>query len=312
MSALRVDGLAVALPDGSRALSGVSLSIPEGGALGVVGESGAGKTLLLRAVMGQLPPGVRLVEGSVHLGGTPLAGLSAADWRRVRGARLAHLPQAAAHALNPMTTVRRQVVETIRAHRAVSRTDARAEAAALVASVGLPPRVLDAYPHQLSGGMAQRAALATTIAAGPSVLLADEPTASLDPVTRTEIAELLTSSGRERGMALLLVSHDLGFVARACDQVAVLYAGKVVEHGPVREVIGSPLHPYTVGMVAALPDPARPRARLRAVDGVMPPPEDRPEGCPFATRCPLVRPVCAVEPELVGTGRRVACHVVAG
>lgn len=293
MSVLALSGVTIELPDGCAVLRDVTLSVREGCAMGVVGESGAGKTLLLRGVAGQLPDGARVTSGEVH-------------WPGPRG--VAYLPQAAVRSLHPALRVDRQVADVVHARWGdAAPAVIRARARELIAEVGLPIWAAGARPHELSGGMGQRARLAVALAAEPELLLADEPTAGLDVVGRQEIARLLAAVRARFGTALLLVSHDLALVARCCDSVAVLYAGKLVEQGDTSQVLRQPRHPYTQALVAALPDPSLPRRRLLALDGVMPTPRERDRGCPFAARCRHAYSACATDPVLVDG---VACHAV--
>jgi oligopeptide/dipeptide ABC transporter ATP-binding protein len=277
-------------------VDGVDLELAPGETLAVVGESGAGKSLTLWALLDLVPPPARRAGGTVALEGG----------EGVRGAGIGLVPQDPAASLDPVRRVGAQVAETVRAHRRCSRAEAREAAAAALAEVGLPR---DDYPHRLSGGQRQRATIAVALAAGPRVLLADEPTSALDPGLGLEVLDLLDARRRERGLGLLVVSHDIGAVARVAARVAVMYAGRIVEEGPAAAVLRAPRHPYTAGLLASLPRAGAGRARA-AIPGEPPEPGRLPPGCPFAPRCPARRPACdEARPPLrdVGGGRAVAC-----
>ncbi|WP_326948761.1 ABC transporter ATP-binding protein [Amycolatopsis sp. NBC_01307] len=290
----------------------VSLSVCPGGILGVVGESGSGKTVLCRTVLGLLPVPGRVVRGDVRFRGRSLledpGALSAA-----RGSGIGYVPQNSAAALNPVRSVRAHLVETLRAHGTRSRRAVAGEAGALLETVGLVPAVGAAYPHELSGGMRQRVLIALALAPRPAVLLADEPTSALDVVAQRRILDLLAAVSRERGTAMVLVSHDIGVIRHLCHRVVVLYAGRVVEAGPATAVLDEPAHPYTRGLLAALPRPAPGRrGRLAAIPGAAPAPGNRPAGCVFRDRCPVAVPRCGTEPPArrAGPGHVSACHLV--
>ncbi|HVS04445.1 MAG TPA: ABC transporter ATP-binding protein [Thermoanaerobaculia bacterium] len=311
---LEVEDLSIAFPGAQGEVSvvrGVSLAIDRGEVLGLVGESGAGKTLTALAMLRLVPPPGRITGGSVRLAGEELLSLPEPAMRRVRGRRIAMVFQDPAAALDPVRSVGAQLSETIRAHRRVSRAAARDEAAALLARVALaePAEYLGAFAHQLSGGESQRVLLALALAGGPEVLLADEPTAALDVTVQAQVLDLLQSVRRRRGLAMLLVTHDLGVVAAACDRVAVLYGGEVVEQGSTRAVLAAPRHPYTRALLAAVPRLGRPapRGRLPTVPGHPATAADRPSGCAFHPRCPEVMAVCrAFRPPLFPVGDGVA------
>jgi oligopeptide/dipeptide ABC transporter ATP-binding protein len=295
------------------AVIGVSLDVRPGEIVGVVGESGSGKTVLCRTVLGLLPAPGRVVRGDVRFRGRSLLddpkALAAA-----RGSGIGYVPQNSVAALNPVRPVRAHLVETLRAHGTRARRAAAAEAAALLETVGLDPAVGAAYPHELSGGMRQRVLIALAVAPRPAVLLADEPTSALDVVAQRRILDLLATVSRERGTAVVVVSHDIGAIRRLCHRVVVLYAGGVVEAGPAPAVLGEPAHPYTRGLLAALPRavPGFP-GRLAAIPGTAPAPSHRPTGCAFRDRCPVATPRCATEPPArrAGPGHVFSCHLVA-
>ncbi len=292
---LSVEGLRVELPiDGVLypAVDGVSFALEAGRAMAVVGESGSGKTQLVRAILGLQPDGAR-VSGTVHCSGRALSTLSDREWRAVRGREIGMVFQEPAAALDPVQSIGAQVVEAIRLHDPVSRARARRRAVDALAEVAFPDpeRALAEYPHRLSGGLRQRACLAIALASGPKVLLADEPTASLDATVALQILELIDRLRRERGLAVLLITHDLGVVASHCDGILVLYAGRVVEEGATAAVLAAPAHPYTRGLLRSIPvlvaAGRRSGARYGTIAGAL---EDlsarRREGCAFAPRCP--------------------------
>ncbi|MFH5824336.1 dipeptide ABC transporter ATP-binding protein [Georgenia sp. AZ-5] len=315
---LEVAGLDVRLPaeDGEvHAVRGVDLAVHAGEVLAVVGESGAGKTTAALALLGLLPERAR-VRGSVRLAGEELVGRDDAALSAVRGARLAMVFQDALSALTPVHTVGDQIVEALRAHRPVPRATARRRAVELLATVGIdrPEDRARAYPHELSGGMRQRVVIAMAMANDPDVIVADEPTSALDVTVQAQVVDALRAARDATGAALVLVTHDLGVVASMADRVAVMYAGRVVEVGPVAEILARPRMPYTLGLVGALPRPGA--AVLTPVEGAPPSPLDQVPGCPFAPRCPLATDTCReAEPSLApvpdepgGSGRRAACH----
>ena len=269
-------------------LDDISLSLAAGETLGVVGESGSGKSTLGLALLGLLPRTLR-ATGRVRFEGSDLLRTPEPKLCRIRGARIGMVFQEPLTALNPAMTAGVQIAESLRLHRKLDRRAARAEALRLLDRVRMPDatRKLDAYPHELSGGQRQRVGLAMALAPGPSLLIADEPTTALDATVQAEILDLFDEITRERAIALVLVSHDLGVVARACARVLVLYAGARFEAGPTREVLCAPLNPYTRGLIAALPRfRAQAGARLPTIPGSVPQIQARPEACRFAPRCP--------------------------
>ncbi len=292
------------------AVDGISFSIERGETLGLIGESGCGKTTTALSLLRLLPPDAR-VCGRVELSGQDLLALPERALARVRGSQIAMVFHDPLTALNPVLRVGAQIAEGLRAHRALDRRSARASTLELLRRVGLAAENADRHPHQLSGGMRQRALIAMAIACGPTILVADEPTSALDPVAQAEIVVLLRSLQRERGIALLVATHDLAFAARLCDRLAVLYAGRIVEHAGATELLAHPRHPYTAGLLRSLPPPlgAGSDAPLEPVAGSPPPPWALPSGCRFRDRCPRAQEDCAEhDPELVGIGgREVAC-----
>ncbi len=300
---LEVDALRVALP-GTRgmadALRGVSFTIARGETLGLIGESGCGKSMTALALMGLLPERAQM-SGSIRLHGQELIGLNEAAMCRLRGHRIGMVFQEPMTALNPLHTIGHQVAEPLRLHKGLARSAARAEALRLLDRVQLPNAAqrLDAHPHQLSGGQRQRVMIAMALACGPDLLIADEPTTALDATIQADILDLITALVREEQMALLLISHDLGVMARTVGRVLVMYGGTVVESGPITEVFAHLAHPYTRGLFAARPrmGVARVNGRkplLATIPGRVPELSDMPPGCPFADRCGWATEACRV------------------
>jgi peptide/nickel transport system ATP-binding protein len=294
---LAVADLRVTLP-GTRgpvqALRGIDFRLERGATLGVIGESGCGKSLTALALMGLLPTGAQ-ASGSIRFDGQELAGLPDAKMARLRGDRIGMVFQEPMTALNPLHTVGHQIAEPLRLHRGLDRGAARAQALRLLERVQLPhaARRLDAYPHQLSGGQRQRAMIAMALACGPDLLIADEPTTALDVTIQREILALIDELVRDSGMALLLISHDLGVMARHVERVLVMYGGTVVEAGPTAEVFARLAHPYTRGLYGARPRLGATRGTcLATIPGRVPELADLPVGCPFAQRCGLVIDAC--------------------
>jgi peptide/nickel transport system ATP-binding protein len=299
---LRVEGLSVGFPTGSGAVAlaadEVSFEVRPGRTLGLVGESGCGKSVTLRALMGLVQYPGDVLGGSARLDGDELLTLDERGWERVRGSRIAMILQDPMTSLNPLFTVGDQLVEVLRLKRGLARGAARSEAGALLERVGIRSarsRLTD-YPHQLSGGMRQRVMIAIAIAARPRVLLADEPTTALDVTVQDQILQLLATLREELDMATILVSHDLGVIGQVCDDVAVMYAGRVVERGPVDAVLDHPCHPYTEGLAHAVAELGRQRRNgrrtLQTLGGQPPLLTDLPPGCSFAPRCRYRRPEC--------------------
>jgi peptide/nickel transport system ATP-binding protein len=296
---------------GVPALRGIDLTVAPGEAVGLVGESGSGKSVTWLAALSLLPAKAR-VTGSVLLAGEELIGAPPARLDDVRGGRVAMIFQDPASALNPVLTVGRQIGEALALHAGLSGGALRAEAKRLMELVGIPDagRRLDAYPHEFSGGQNQRVMIAMALAGKPDLLVADEPTTALDVTIQAQILDLLRAVRREFGMALVLISHDLGVIAETCERVAVMYAGRIVEEAPVAPLFGEALHPYTRGLVGSLPPLDGPRRRLTSIPGTVPDPRHLPAGCAFAPRCPVASGGCReTDPRLaaVGEAHRVAC-----
>ncbi len=276
------------------AVRGVGFSLARGETLGLIGESGCGKSLTALALMGLLPEGAT-VRGSVRFAGRELVGLPERELCAIRGDRIGMVFQEPMTSLNPLHTVGRQVAEPLRLHRGLDAAPARAEAIRLLDRVGLPDarRRVDAYPHQLSGGPRQRATIAMALACGPDLLIADEPTTALDVTIQGQILDLIADLVAERGMALILISHDLGVIAENVERMLVMYGGTVVERGPTREVFRAMAHPYTRGLFGARPRLGGDRAvPLATIAGTVPDIAELPAGCPFAERCPRVVDAC--------------------
>ena len=298
------------------ALDDVSFAIGAGEVLGIVGESGAGKSLTGAAVIGLLEPPARIAGGEIMLEGRRIDRLGREEWRRIRGRRIGAIFQDPLAALDPLCTVGRQLVETIRTHLPLGAAAARARAVRLLEETGIPAAAerLDHYPHQFSGGMRQRVVIALALAAEPRLVIADEPTTALDVSIQAQIVALLKRTCREHGAAVMLVTHDMGVIAEACDRVAVMYAGRIVEQGPVRRIVDAPLHPYTSGLMDAIPPVDADRDRLAQIDGTMPRLDAMPSGCAFHPRCRHAGPRCLRErPEPIAVGdSQVACWLAAG
>ena len=291
------------------AVDDVSFTIGEGEVLGVVGESGAGKSITAAAIIGLLEPPLRLAGGEIWLDGARIDNLAPEPMRRVRGKQIGAIFQDPLTSLNPLYTIGRQLVETIRTHVALSEKAAKTRAIELLQEVGIPAAVerYDAYPHQFSGGMRQRVVIALAIAANPRLIVADEPTTALDVSTQAQIISLLKRLCRDHGTAVMLVTHDMGVIAETADRVAVMYAGRVAEIGPVRQVVKHPQHPYTVGLMGSIPSIGEAHDRLPQIDGAMPRLGAIPKGCAFNPRCPKVMDRCRAErPELLAAGETEA------
>jgi len=300
-----------------RSVDGVSLSVNAGETLGIVGESGSGKSVTSLSVMRLIPtPPGRFAGGEILLEGENLLQLDEAAMRRLRGGKIAMIYQEPMTSLNPVYTVGEQIAETIRTHRGVSRREAFDRAIDMLHLVNIPDAARRAhdFPHQLSGGMRQRVMIAMALSCNPKVLIADEPTTALDVTIQAQILELLRQLRAERGMAIMLITHDLGVVAEMCDRVAVMYCGKLVETADVDALFGNPLHPYTEGLLASIPRLEDDLDELHAIEGSVPSPLERPPGCAFAPRCRYAFARCqSEEPRLamIAEGRQAACFLAA-
>jgi peptide/nickel transport system ATP-binding protein len=313
---LTVEGLRVEIPTRRGvllALDGVSFTIAPGEILGFVGESGAGKSLTGTSILGLLDPPARVAAGEVRLSGRRIDNLPMREMRRVRGKEIGAVFQDPLMSLNPLLQIGEQLVETIRTHLPVGSGEAEARALALMRAVGIPsPEArFSAYPHQFSGGMRQRIVIALALCAEPRLVIADEPTTALDVSIQAQVLRLLRQLCREKRTAMLLVTHDMGVIAETADRVAVMYAGRIVEIGAVEDVIRAPVHPYTRGLMGAIPSLDRIEGRLTQIDGAMPRLNARPSGCAFHPRCPRAVARCeTADPPLeTHATRSVACWV---
>jgi peptide/nickel transport system ATP-binding protein len=311
---LAVDRIRVEFPTRRGTLTAVhdvSFEIARGEVLGVVGESGAGKSITGAAVIGLIDPPGRIASGEIRLDGRRIDNLPAAELRRIRGREIGAVFQDPLTSLNPLYTVGRQIVETIRTHLPMSESAARDRAVTLLEEVGIPgaARRIEHYPHQFSGGMRQRVVIALALAAQPKLIIADEPTTALDVSIQAQIIQVLKRLCRDHGTAVMLVTHDMGVIAETADRVAVMYAGRIVEIGPVADVIHRPRHPYTVGLMGSIPSIGATVERLTQIDGTMPRLDAVPTGCAFHPRCPRAIERCSRErPELEPAGTtRAAC-----
>ena len=296
------------------ALDDISFDIAPGEILGVVGESGAGKSLTGAAIIGLLDPPGRIAGGEIHLNGQRIDNLPHERMRAIRGRQIGAIFQDPLTSLNPLYTIGRQLIQTILTHLPVTASQARQRAIALLQETGIPAAEarMDQYPHQFSGGMRQRVVIALALAAEPKLIVADEPTTALDVSIQAQIIALLKRLCKDHGAAVMLVTHDMGVIAETADRVAVLYAGRVAEIGPVADVIHHARHPYTTGLMGSIPAMDQDRDRLLQIDGAMPRLNAIPRGCAFNPRCPQVMPRCSVErPELMAAGAtRAACWLV--
>ena len=290
------------------ALDGVSFDIAPGEVLGVVGESGAGKSLTGLAIIGLLDPPGRIAGGEIRLKGERIDNLPPARMREVRGGRIGVIFQDPLTSLNPLMRIGDQLAETIRAHKRLGRRQAREQALAWLGEVGIPSpeKRIDGYPHEFSGGMRQRVVIALALCAEPELVIADEPTTALDVSVQAQIIALLKNLTRRHGAAVMLITHDMGVIAETADRVAVMYAGRIAEIGEVHELIRHPLHPYTQGLMAAIPTLEARASRLAQIPGAMPRLSAIPRGCAFAPRCPRAFERCGERPPLIAVGDRGA------
>lgn len=314
MSLLQVQNLVVEFPTRRgklRALDDISFDIAPGEILGVVGESGAGKSLTGAAIIGLLEPPGRIASGQIVLEGQRIDQLPYEQMRHIRGRKIGAIFQDPLTSLNPLYTIGRQLTETIQAHLPVTDAEAKRRAISLLEDTGIPAAAerIEHYPHQFSGGMRQRVVIALALAAEPKLIVADEPTTALDVSIQAQIIQLLKRICKDRGAAVMLITHDMGVIAETCDRVAVMYAGRIAEIGPVHEVINTPAHPYTLGLMAAIPDITVDRERLNQIDGAMPRLNAIPTGCAYNPRCPRVFERCTRDrPDLLHAGAtRAAC-----
>ncbi len=315
---LEVDGLVTEFDtdEGTvRAVDGVSFGVEAGKTVGVVGESGCGKSVTALSIMRLLPqPMGRIAGGAIRFQGRDLAGLSFEEMERVRGNDIGMVFQEPMTALNPVHTIGRQLTEGLLLHKSLSVDAATREAIDILDKVGIPSPDLrmGEYPHQLSGGMRQRVVIAIALACRPALLIVDEPTTALDVTIQAQILELIKDLQREMGMAVMLITHDLGVIAETCDEVVVMYAGRVAERGTVYDIFDRPKHPYTQGLLASIPTlETTPKSRLNIIEGMVPGLRDLPVGCRFENRCPRAQETCRTAPpaeETVADVHRVSCY----
>jgi peptide/nickel transport system ATP-binding protein len=300
---LEIDDLKVqfVLRDGVvKAVDGANLAVGRGEVLGLVGESGSGKSVTGFAILGLVDPPGRIVGGSIRFRGEELIGRPESGLRRIRGRDIAMVFQDPMMTLNPVLRIDTQIIEAITAHERVSARAARARARAALAAVGIasPDERLAAYPHQLSGGMRQRVAIAIALLHRPALVIADEPTTGLDVTIQSQIVAEMQALCADAGTAMIWITHDLALISGFADRVAVMYAGRIVEQGPVGAVLGAPLHPYTRGLIGSLPGGGQPGEQLDQIPGLPPSPTNLPPGCSFAPRCPRADAACGVAPDM--------------
>jgi oligopeptide/dipeptide ABC transporter ATP-binding protein len=294
-----------------RAVDGVSFDVPAGASVGIVGESGSGKSVTSLSIMRLISSPGFIAGGQILFQGRDIAGLSERDFRPIRGRDLALVFQDPMSALNPVYPVGKQVAEALRAHQKLSRRAALERAVELFSMVGIPApeRRVHEYPHKLSGGMRQRVTIAMALANEPSLLILDEPTTALDATIQAQILDLIRDLRRRVNTAVLLITHDIGVVAEICEEVVVMYGGRVMERGTVEQVTKNPRHPYTIGLLNSIPSPEMKGRKLSTIGGTVPNPLRMPPGCPFQPRCPKAMDICSSKPELseAGDGRQIAC-----
>lgn len=315
MSLLTLHDLTVTLqtPGGVLyAVNKVALQLEPGRTVALVGESGSGKSMTARAIMGLLPPGGTVLSGSITFEGHELTSLPEPERRTLRGNRIAMIFQEPMTSLNPVLRIGDQVMEPLLLHRGLDQQQARLQAIDLLRQVGVasPEQRISDYPHQLSGGQRQRVMIAMALACDPEILIADEPTTALDVTIQAQILELIDQLRRDKGLALLLITHDLGIVAQRADQVHVMYAGRIVESGPSQALLTRPLHPYTKGLLASLPENSLPGQPLITIPGHPPRLTGLPAGCPFSNRCPDAKTICEEQMPAdyrLHPGRTVSC-----
>ena len=295
-----------------KAVNGISFDIEKGKTLGLVGETGAGKTTTALGILNLIPkPPGKIVSGEIIFEGEDLLKKSKKEMRKIRGNKISMIFQDPMTSLDPVVTVGDQIAEVIRLHQATSRKEAQQKAVDMLELVGIPGERYNEYPHQFSGGMKQRVIIAIALACNPSLLIADEPTTALDVTIQAQILELMANLRREFGSSMLLITHDLGVVAEVCDNVAIMYAGEIVEYGDLRHIYRNTSHPYTEGLFGSIPNLNDETDRLKPIRGLMPDPADLPAGCSFAPRCPYATDRCRAEDPAtyeIEPGHLVKCH----
>lgn len=295
-----------------RAVNNLSLDMRKGTVLGLVGETGAGKTTLALSILNMIrAPQGKIIDGSIRFAGSDVLAMSKHELRNMRGKHVAMIFQDPMTALNPVLTVGEQIAETVLRHEGVSKEAAWKTAGTMLETVGIPYDRAKEYPHQFSGGMKQRVVIALALACNPKLLLADEPTTALDVTIQAQVLDLMRKLIKEQGTSVLFITHSLGLVAENCDEVATMYAGEIVEFGTVNQLFGNPLHPYTKGLFGSLPDLSAVSDRLMPIPGLMPDPTNLPTGCFFNPRCPYATDRCrSTHPEDIDIqGHRVKCHL---
>lgn len=311
---MKVDNLQVGIENDkvkTAIVDGVSFDLYKGETLGIVGESGCGKSMTSLSLMGLLPSGVKWQGGDIHLEDLHFKDFSKKDWRKIRGKKLSMIFQEPMSSLNPVYTVSDQITEMILSHEAIGKKEARVRALEMLKLVGIPrpEHVLDEYPHQLSGGMRQRVMIAIALSCNPEILIADEPTTALDVTIQAQILELMKKLQQQLEMSIVLITHDLGVVAEMCDRVIVMYAGEVIEEATIINLFDHPKHPYTKGLLESLPDIDVQQEYLSSIPGMVPAPGNMPVGCRFAPRCPAAHDRCSNVPPVITTeeGTKVKC-----
>ena len=295
-----------------RAVNKVSFSLQKGESIGLVGETGAGKTTTALGIMGLIPdPPGEVVAGSITFEGQNLLELTEKQMREIRGGKISMIFQDPMTSLNPVMTVGEQIAEVVLLHNKISKAEARKRAIEMLEQVGIPGSRCDDYPHQFSGGMKQRVVIAIALACSPELLIADEPTTALDVTIQAQVLELMKKLRREYNTSLILITHDLGVVAKICDKVAVVYAGEIVESGTLKEIYTNKQHPYTIGLFDSLPDIENEKATLQVIRGMVPDPANLPDGCKFHPRCPYATEACkhgTIEPVQLSESHMVRCN----
>jgi peptide/nickel transport system ATP-binding protein len=295
-----------------RAVNGLSLDMRKGKVLGLVGETGAGKTTLALSILNMIrAPQGKIVSGSIRFSGKDVLTMNKHELRNMRGKDVSMIFQDPMTALNPVLTVGEQIAETVLRHEGVSKEAAWKTAETMLETVGIPADRAREYPHQFSGGMKQRVVIALALACNPKLLLADEPTTALDVTIQAQVLDLMRKLIKEHGTSVLFITHSLGLVAENCDEVATMYAGEIVEFGSVKQLFGNPLHPYTKGLFGSLPDLSAVSERLKPIPGLMPDPTNLPKGCFFSPRCPFVTEIChnSHPEDITMEGHMVKCHL---